>query len=58
MGKIREYCATIDFTVAGRLRYMGKWDHHTRWYMDDARTAYLIDTELGCIQIKQPRRKD
>ena len=57
MSKIRKYCAAVGFMVAGKLRYMGKWDHRSRFYMDDAGTVYLIDTMLGNIQIKQPRRK-
>ena len=57
MSKIRSYCASIGFTVTGNLHYMGMWDHCNRWYMDEARTAYLIDTVLGTIRIIQPRRK-
>lgn len=49
--KIREYAKSVGFDVVGNLRYMGKWNLLTRWYMDDARNAYLIDTNIGCIRI-------
>ena len=57
MGKIREYCNIIGVQIVGKLNYMGMWDHCNRWYMDEARTAYLIDTVLGTIRIIQPRHK-
>lgn len=57
MGKIRVHCKTIGFEIVGRLNYMGMWDHCNRWYMDEAQTAYLIDTVLGTIRIIRPRRR-
>lgn len=56
MSKIRNYCETIKFKIVGKLNYMGMWDRNNRWYMDEAQTAYLIDTVLGTIRIIQPRR--
>lgn len=55
MSKIRKYCKDIGLEVAGRLNYMGMWDHCNRWYIDEAGSAYLIDTVLGTIRIIRPR---
>lgn len=50
-GKIRTFAKSVGFDVVGKLTYMGKWDLLTLWYMDDARNAYLVDTNIGCIRI-------
>ena len=51
MGKIRSYCASINFPVIGKLKLMGKWNHCNRWYMDEGQNAYLIDESIGTIRI-------
>ena len=58
MGKIRGFCKANGFEVEGRLSYMGMWDHCNRWYMDEAQTAYLLDTVMGTIRIIRPHRKE
>ena len=54
--KIREYAKAAGFEVIGKLTYMGKWDLCSRWYMDEARNAYLVDVVIGGISII-PNRK-
>ena len=49
--KIRTFARSVGFDVVGKLTYMGKWDLRTRWYMDEARNAYLVDTNIGGIRI-------
>lgn len=49
--KIRAYAKAAGFEVVGKLTYMGKWNRNARWYMDEARNAYLIDTNIGGISI-------
>lgn len=54
--KIRAYAKAASFEVVGKLTYMGKWDLCSRWYMDEARNVYLVDTVIGGISII-PRMK-
>ena len=49
--KIRSFAKSVGFEVVGKLRYMGRWDRSNKWYMDDARNAYVVDTTIGCIRI-------
>lgn len=55
-GIVRTYAKSVDFYVDGKLRYMGKWDMHTRWFIDDAGNAYLVDDILKTIRIR-PNKK-
>ena len=55
-GIVRTYAKQVDFCVVGKLRYMGKWDMHTRWFIDDAGNAYLVDDILKTIRIR-PNKK-
>jgi hypothetical protein len=54
--KIRSFAKSVGFEVVGKLTYMGKWDLCSRWYMDEARNAYLVNTVIGGISII-PRKK-
>lgn len=53
--KIRSYCEKIGHRVSGKLtlvaNHMG-----VRTYMDEAKTAYKIDTITGEISIQQRRK--
>jgi hypothetical protein len=50
--KIRDFAKSVGFEVCGKLTYMGKWDLSSRWYMDEERNIYLVDTIIGTIRIK------
>ena len=54
--KIRDFAKSVGFEVCGKLTYMGKWDLSSRWYMDEERNIYLVDTIIGTIRIK-PNKK-
>lgn len=50
--KIRKYAKSVGFDVVGKLRYMGKWNRRTKYFVDDGGNAYLIDDftkEIGII---------
>lgn len=55
--KIRDYAKSVGFDVCGKLRYMGKWDRNTRWFMDEGQNAYLIDEVIHTIRIKPQKKK-
>ena len=54
--KIREYAESVGFEVVGNITYMGKRNLSDRWYMDDARNAYIIDSVLETIRIIPARK--
>jgi hypothetical protein len=56
--KIRAYAKAAGFEVVGKLQYMGKWDLCSRWYMDEALNAYLVDTVIGGISIIPSRKSE
>lgn len=49
--KIRAYAEAVGFQVVGRITYMGKLDLNHRYYVDEGRNLYLIDTILGYVSI-------
>lgn len=55
--KIRNYAKSVGFEIVGVLRYMGKWDRNTRWFMDEGQNAFLIDDVIGTIRIKPKKKK-
>ena len=55
-GIIRTYAKSVGFCVVGKLHYMGKWDMHTRWFVDDAGNLYLVDDIIKSIDIR-PNKK-
>lgn len=54
--KIRAYAKSVGFEVVGKIRYLGKWDLSSRWYMDDVGNSYLVDVVIGGIRII-PRKR-
>ena len=54
---IRNYAKSIGFEIVGVLRYMGKWDRNTRWFMDEDQNVFLIDDILKTIRIKPKKEK-
>lgn len=54
---IRDYAKSVGFKVVGVLRYMGKWDRNTRWFMDEGHNAFLIDDVIKTIRIKPKNKK-
>lgn len=55
--KIRNYAKSVSFDVVGKLRYMGKYDRNTRWFLDDGQNAFLIDEVIGTIRIIPKKKK-
>lgn len=48
---IRDHAKEVGFEVVGKLSPMGKWDLCSRWYMDEAGNAFIVDTVIGGIRI-------
>ena len=53
--KIRIYCEKIGHRVSGRLTLVAN-NRGVRTYMDQAKTAYKIDTVTGEISIEKRRK--
>ena len=56
MKKIRTYAKSVGFDVIGKLRYMGKWDRNSRWFMDNEQNIYLLNDVTQGISI-MPKKK-
>lgn len=55
--KIRNFAKSIGFAIVGNLRYMGKWDRNTRYFMDEGQNVYLIDEIINTVCIIPKKKK-